>query len=245
MSEAMDADARDIRGGSAAGGIDWGRAVMAGVVATVLITISMALFGNNIMKSLGSMVLGASAGVGTQYAVGGAIHLVIGIVYGIIYALVFGPLRWSPLLKGLVFGAIITAIALVTMPLLASMMGGSGAANPCNPCAAKTAGAAANPCNPCAAKTGEAVNPCNPCAAKTEGAANPCNPCAAKTAGASNPCAAKAGASNPCAAAANPCNPCGSGGGGGGVMRAAVSLVNHLVYSLALAFLYGRGGSPA
>lgn len=37
----------------------------------------------------------------------------------------------------------------------------AGAANPCNPCAAK------NPCNPCAAK-----NPCNPCGAK-----NPCNPC--------------------------------------------------------------------
>lgn len=202
--------------------VDWGRAIMAGLVATVLITVSMALFGMNIMKSLGGMILGPSANTITQYLVGGSIHLMVGLGYGLIYAPLFGPVRrWGAFMKGLVFGLAITAIALAAMPVMASMMGG-GAANPCNPCNAKAA--ATNPCNPCQAKKKD--NPCNPCADKKSASAkgdaqtsakNPCNPCQAK----------------------NPCNPCG--GSDGNPYAASVSLINHLIYGLALALVYRRG----
>jgi hypothetical protein len=145
----------------------WSRAIMAGLLATIVITISLALFGTNIMKSLGSMML-PNASVGVQYLAGGAFHLIVGLFYGVVYALLFGKVReWNPFLKGAVFGLAITAIAMAAMPVMASMMPGGAAGNPC-------AAAAANPCNPCASK---AANPCNPCAAKS--AANPCNPCSA------------------------------------------------------------------
>lgn len=207
--------------------VDWGRAVFAGLIATIAITISMAAFGNNILKNLGMMMMGAGAGTMVQYGVGAVVHLLIGIVYGLIYAVLFAPLRgWGALLKGAVFGAVITAIALVAMPVLGAMMGGGGVANPCNPCGVKS-GAAANPCNPCAAPSQATQNPCNPCAAPSRAAQNPCNPCAPKP---GNPCAA-GGAANPC----NPCNPCG---GGSSPYAGMISLINHLVYGFVLAFAY-------
>lgn len=240
--------------------IDWGRAVTAGFVATVVITISMALFGMNIMKSLGTMMVGVNAGAGAQYALGGLIHLMIGIGYGIVYAALFAPIRgWSTLMKGAVFGLAITAIALAAMPVMAAMMGAGGASNPCNPCGAQMGSTmqgtpcnpcgakmdgttAGNPCNPCGARMGETTqgNPCNPCGAemKTTPQGNPCNPCAAKTSqNPCNPCAA-----NPCnvAGAGNPCNPCG--GSGASPYSGLVSLVNHLIYGLTLALVYGRAG---
>jgi len=145
----------------------WSRAITAGLVATIVITISLALFGTNIMKSLGSMML-PNANVGVQYLVGGAFHLMVGLFYGVVFAWLFGRVReWNPVLKGVVFGLAITAIALAAMPVMASMMPGGAAGNPC-------AAAAKNPCNPCASKP---ANPCNPCAAKSAG--NPCNPCSA------------------------------------------------------------------
>lgn len=210
----------------------WPRAITAGLIATIAITMSLALFGMNIMKSLGSMML-PNATVAMQYLAGGLFHLAVGLFYGVVYAGLFGKVReWNPLFKGAVFGLAITAIALAVMPIMAAMMPG-GAGNPCNPCA--SAGAA-NPCNPCAAK---AVNPCNPCAAK---AANPCNPCAAKAANPCNPCAAKAAttpgaAKNACSTggAGNPCNPCG---GGQSAYSGLISAVNHLIYGIALALVY-------
>jgi hypothetical protein len=199
----------------------WSRAILAGLLATVAITVSLAFFGQNIMKMLGSMML-PDASVATQYAVGGAVHLTIGLFYGIVYAALFGKVRqWNPLLKAAVFGLAISAVALAAMPVMAAMLGGGKAGNPCG-AAAKSA----NPCNPCGGKA--AANPCNPCAPKQ--AKNPCNPCdpgAAKQA--ANPC-------NPCAgkAAANPCNPCG----GGGPWSGAISAFNHLIYALVLALVY-------
>lgn len=259
-------------------GINWSRAILAGLIATVAITVTLGLFGNNIMKSLGAMILGPGASAGAQYMAGGVMHLMVGLFYGIVYAWFFGPVReWSRFTRGAVFAATITAIALVAMPLMGAMMGGGGAGNPCNPCAGGAekppATQAANPCNPCAGKAQSgAQNPCNPCAAKGAApnpcaAKNPCNPSAARppqgeAAGSSapqnpcNPCAAKAGTApaqnpcNPCAgnsgagtpnacsrAGANPCNPCG---GGGSPYAGLISLINHLVYGLILAFVYGR-----
>lgn len=199
----------------------WSRAILAGLLATVAITVSLAFFGQNIMKMLGSMML-PDASVATQYAVGGAVHLTIGLFYGIVYAALFGKVReWNPVLKAGVFGLAIAAVALAAMPVMAAMLGGGKAGNPCG-------AAAANPCNPCgpgAAKP--AANPCNPCGGKA--AANPCNPCAPKQA--KNPC-------NPCAGkgAANACNPCG----GGGPYSGAISVFNHLIYALVLALVYRR-----
>lgn len=222
MAEAIDARMHGRDESGAAGRVDWGRALIAGLVATAAITVSMALFGMNIMKSLGAMMIGAGASATTQYIAGGLFHLLVGLFYGLVYAALVAPVRrWGALLKGAVFGLAITAIALAVMPVMAAMMGGGGAANPCNPCGAKTAGAAqSNPCNPCAAK-----NPCNPCAAKREstGGAPPAG------GGAKNACAT--------AGAGNPCNPCGGGSSPYGGM---VSLVNHLIFGLALAFVYGR-----
>ncbi|MCA1579647.1 MAG: hypothetical protein LC794_20050 [Acidobacteria bacterium] len=145
-------------------------------------------------------------------------------------------------MKGLVFGLSITAIALAAMPIMAAVMSRGGTPNPCNPCSGKAAGAQqSNPCNPCARKSGnqagqqsKPTNPCNPCAAK-----NPCNPCGAKNA---NSGSSAPNACNPCGVAAgNPCNPCG--GGGGSPYSGLISLINHVIFGLALAFAYGRGGA--
>ncbi len=69
----------------------------------------------------------------------------------------------------------------------------------------------------------------NPCAATAT--ANPCNPC--------NPCAPKE-TMNPCSprALSNPCNPCNPSGGAASPYGGLVSLINHVIYGLVLAFLY-------
>jgi hypothetical protein len=272
---AQEVDARSRMDGEARSHVDWGRALLAGLVATVIITISMGLFGMNIMKSLGSMMLGPASSVSTQYVVGGLIHLMVGVGYGLLYAALVAPVRrWPAILKGVVFGLAITAIALAAMPVMGAMMSRGGAANPCNPCGGQAGAPQANPCNPCAGKSPstQQSNPCNPCAAKNANQTsaqskppNPCNPCAAKNANSTspqtsapnpcNPCAPKnanvagsntpkasAGA-NPCnvAGEGNPCNPCG--GGGANPYGGLVSLINHVIFGLALALVYGRGGT--
>lgn len=288
--------------------VDWGRALLAGLIATALITVTMGLGGQNIMKMLGGMLM-PDASTGVQYAIGGAIHLAVGLFYGVLYAWLLGPVRRrGRALKGALYGAALTGIALAVMPAAGAMMGGGagnpcggGAAkNPCNPCAgsqagnpckpdsASSAGNPCNPCNPCHPSAGGAAanpcNPCNPCHPSDSGSAgnpcNPCNPCAPPAAGSSaanpcqpvegaaNPCHPEHGAANPCGpaannpcagagnpcggAAANPCganpcsaagNPCGGAanpcGGGGGPMAGLLSLLNHVAYALALAFVYG------
>jgi hypothetical protein len=205
--------------------LDASRAVLAGLIATAAITISLAFFGQNIMKMLGSMML-PNGSVGTQYAVGGAVHLTIGLFYAVVFAALFGKVReWNPVLKAGVFGLAITAVALAAMPVMAAMLGGGGkAGNPCGGAAKAGMSKAANPGNPCAAK--KAANPCNPCAAK--GAANPCKPAAQQAA---NPCG---GGKGPCSGTANPCNPCG----GGGPYSGAISALNHLIYAFVLTLVY-------
>lgn len=229
-------DEQESRTNGVLGRIDWGRALMAGLAATVAITVTMALFGQNIMQMLGSMML-PDAGTATQYIVGGGAHLMVGLLYGVVYAALFGPVRaLHPILKGAVYGAALTAVALATMPVMASMMPASSAAaasNPCNPCGGMAATTAENPCNPCghdkATATTSAENPCNPCAEKNVAAENPCTPGGAP----------QTMAANPCGGAANPCNPCG---GGGGAYAGLISLANHLVYGLVLALAYGMAG---
>ncbi len=48
-------------------GVNWGSAIVAGLVATVVITITLWLSGTNIMMSLGGMMLGAGESTTAQY----------------------------------------------------------------------------------------------------------------------------------------------------------------------------------
>jgi hypothetical protein len=180
----------------------WSRALLAGLVATIVMTIVMMVMGMNLMKSLGSMFLGSTASTALQYAVGGTMHLMIGLIYGVIFAWLVGRVvEWNPVIKGTVYGLAIAAIALSAMPLMGAMMGGGkGAGNPCNPSGSKSA-AAQNPCHP-----------------QQQAAANPCHTKSS---------------------AGNPCNPCG-GGGGGSPYSGLMSVINHVIYGLTLALVYGK-----
>ncbi len=208
----------------------WSRALLAGLVATIVMTIVMMVMGMNLMKSLGSMIVGSAASPALQYAAGGTMHLMIGLIYGVIFAWLVGRVvEWNRFIKGTVYGLAIAAIALAVMPVMGAMMGGGGGAgNPCNPCGSKSS-AAQNPCNPKAAQA-QATNPCNPKAAQAQ-ATNPCNPKAAQ-AQATNPCHPKE------AQKGGPCNPCG--GGAGSPYSGLMSVINHVVYGLTLAFVYGK-----
>ncbi len=255
--------------------ISWPSVILAGIAGTVVVTITMWLFGTDIIGSLGAMVLGMGAGDTMRYLVGGVIHFSVGLAYSVIFALVFAPVKeWDRVTKGVVFGFVITVVALTMMPVAATLLSrsaGGAAANPCavasvaaNPCG----GAVANPCakNPCGGGMGNACNPCaggmgnpcNPCAKNpcgTAGMANPCNPCA------KNPCGSKGNviemkhpAANPCAPrmAANPCNPCAAGnpcggGGGGNSYAGLISLVNHIALAMVISFMVRvqrSGGDP-
>src|SRR3989442_7895138 len=76
--------------------MDWSRAFLAGLAATVVMTIVVMALGTNIMKSLGSMIVGTSASPALQYAAGGAVHLMIGLFYGFVFAALFGRVReWN------------------------------------------------------------------------------------------------------------------------------------------------------
>src|SRR5437867_805184 len=187
--------------------VNWAREFVAEFIANVIMTILMMAIGMNIMKSIGTMMVGSNASLGLQYAVGGTIHMMIGLIYGFLFAWLFGRVwEWNPLVKGIVYGLAIAGIAFVAMPLMASMASTkSGAGNPCGGGMASSSSAAQ-----------AAMNPCH----STE-----------KKAGAMNPC-------HPQQHAANPCNPCNPGGGGSSPKSNAMSLINHLIYALTLAFIY-------
>ncbi len=208
--------------------------LLAGLAATIVVTITMMMSGTNIIQALGNMLLGMDASITARYLAGGTVHLAVGLTYGVFFALFFAPVsEWNKITKGIIFGFVVTVMALVFLPLAASMMSGKSATqapnspraavttNPCNPNPPK----AANPCkmgNPCAPKVG---NPCNP---KIGNPCNPGNPCASKS---MNPCASEM--KNPCAAG-NPCNP--RGGSGGNPYGGLISLINHIILGLVLAF---------
>src|SRR5947209_40243 len=126
----------------------WSRALLAGLVATIVMTIVMVAMGMNLPKSLGSMFVGSNASATTQYAVGGTMHLMIGLIYGVIFAWLVGRvIEWNRFIKGTVYGLAIAAVALAAMPLMSAMMGGGkGAGNPCG--GSKSGATAQNPCHP-------------------------------------------------------------------------------------------------
>ena len=181
----------------------WSSAICAGFIATLVMTIVMALLGINIILMLGMMILGSDASLMMQYIAGGIMHFVVGIIYAIIYAAFIAPMKcMNTFLKGLIYGVILTVIAYFGMPLMADMLMKEEGYNPCMMVEAE----------------GVAVmeyNPCNPCW-------NPCNPCAMVVA-------------EEVVVVGNPCNPCG---GDDALYGMLISFINHLVYSLTLAFLY-------
>ena len=193
--------------------MDWPGILLAGIAATIVVTLTMLATGTDILAALGGMLAGPGAESGQIYLMGAMMHLAVGLAYAALFALVFVRVReWGAGTKGIVFGFVITVFALVFMPLMAGMVSGHGAtgANPCSPQAAMS--------NPCMIK-----NPChgsNPCAMK-----NPChgsNPCGMK-----NPCHM----ANPCGG--NPCNP----GGGGNAYGGLISLLNHIAFGLTLSLV--------
>ncbi len=193
----------------------WTRVLLAGFTATTAVTVTMYSTGTDILSGLGTMILGGQAGEGARYLAGTMAHLGVGLTYAVVFALLFAPVAWNAVTKGIVFGFVITVMALVVMPLMAGMLSHSSppAANPCHTGRQQMTA----PANPCAME-----NPCHPD-----------NPCAT-----ANPCAMKNShhPGNPCATA-NPCNPCsgGSGGGHGGLL----SLLNHVVFGLVLSLMIG------
>jgi len=210
--------------------------LLAGLAATIVVTITMIMSGTNIVQALGDMLLGMDASVTARYFAGGVVHLAVGLTYGVFFALFFAPVsEWNKVSKGVIFGFVITVMALVFLPLIASTMSSkpatqipgsrpATATNPCTPSMPK----AVNPCDPSTAKT---ANPCkagNPCAPKMANPCNPCNPCASKSMSPRAPVM-----KNPCAAG-NPCNP--RGGSGGNPYSGLISLINHIILGLVLAF---------
>lgn len=93
---------------------NFGSAVLAGIIATIIMTIVMMFFGIDIMEVLGN----ASGMYGSSiYLVGGLIHIVIGIVYAIIYAWIFEPLfqKLPKFLAGGIFSLLPFIIAILFM----------------------------------------------------------------------------------------------------------------------------------
>lgn len=199
--------------------------LLSGLAATIVVTITMLMSGTNIVQALGDMLLGMDASVTARYLAGGVVHLAVGLTYGVFFALFFAPVsEWNKVTKGIIFGFVITVMALVFLPLAASMMSSKPATQIPN----SRPATATNPCTPSMPK---AVNPYktgNPCAPKMGNPCNLGNPCASKS---MNPCAPEI--KNPCAAG-NPCNP--RGGSGGNPYGGLISLINHIILGLVLAF---------
>ena len=91
-------------------------AIIAGFIATVVMTIFMAFFGMNITHMLG-MALGKT-GI-TAYIYGGIVHLVVGLIYALIFALIIQPIlnRLPGFLSGTLYGVLTGIVALIFTPM--------------------------------------------------------------------------------------------------------------------------------
>ena len=76
--------------------INWRSALLAGLVATAVMTVFMTIVGSGGMpKMMGALLLGSSSSVAAQWIVGLSLHGVIGLTYGLIFAelVAFLPLQ--------------------------------------------------------------------------------------------------------------------------------------------------------
>lgn len=143
------------------------KAALAGFVATIVVTLTMALMGMNVMKTLGEMMMGPNTSVAMQYIAGGLMHFATGSFLGILYAVSINKVfkDFSPLFRAVVYGTLITFLAMYGMSLIKDMKGISQ--NPCAHYSATNAksnyGRNANPCatatNPCMHKMQPQANP--------------------------------------------------------------------------------------
>lgn len=195
----------------------FGRAILAGFLATVAMTILMygwplvGLARMDIMATLGGVFPFAIS----PYLMGSLIHVGIGTSLALVFALFFDPWLLGPgWLRGALFSFIpwLFAITLLgpSLQIAGELFKGKEAV-------------AANPCsvsNPCA------VRPANPCSV---GQAKS-NPCAPKT---SNPC----GVDGNSRAVSNPCGG-GASASSSGISPQAMSLMVHLLYGVVLGAAY-------
>lgn len=98
-------------------------AVYAGIMATIVMSVVMLIFGINIVKMEGLMLVDEGASNMQIYLAGGIMHFIVGIIFALIYALIFAPIcMLSNLLKALIFSIIITCVALYSMPHMPAMI---------------------------------------------------------------------------------------------------------------------------
>lgn len=69
--------------------------------------------------------MGPDAGLTTQYLVGGLLYVLIGIIYGVIYCGIISPLGANHLLKGVLYGTVLSAIAIIGLPGLTNLATGN------------------------------------------------------------------------------------------------------------------------
>ena len=186
----------------------------ASIVATLVMTIFMWIFGMNIMKMLG-MIAGYNGTM--MYVIGGAIHFGVGIFWGLVYALFFEPgmETRAGFLSGAFFSLVPLIAAMLFMGTFVTTIQGVFNANntnmtqmgmwPCQP--------ACGPCSPC--------SPCYPCQPDA-----PCNPYGYSNTANSTPCAPAM------------CGPCAPQGTKAGLPMWLWSLFNHLVFGIVLGWTY-------
>lgn len=110
--------------------MDWGSAILAGIVATAVMTVLMYMgkamgMKMDMPRMLGLMVVGPDSGA--VVAIGLVIHVMMGVIFAIIYALLFDLFNIDPSwLWGALFGAvhgIIDGAAMGMVPMVHPRMG--------------------------------------------------------------------------------------------------------------------------
>lgn len=106
---------------SSNGGFNLGSAVKSGFVASVVMSIILALLGQNLMKALGGLIAGSEADPTLQYALGFIVHSFFGIFYGVAYALIIAPLPlFNRLVKAVIYAALLAVVSHFGMPIMAN-----------------------------------------------------------------------------------------------------------------------------
>lgn len=97
----------------------FGKAIFAGIIATLFLQIIMFLQGHNSPFELGKMILGPQAMPAYIYLAGGAFCLLVGTIFALFYALVIAPMHFiHDFVQAIIFATIMTVIAIFTFPKL-------------------------------------------------------------------------------------------------------------------------------
>jgi hypothetical protein len=90
--------------------LNWGAAIFAGVLATSVMVLTMALFGINILKAVGVI---ANQEGSLAYVYGSLIVLAVGLFYAFCYAIIIRPVmrKFPKWMTGLFFGGIVYLIS--------------------------------------------------------------------------------------------------------------------------------------